>query len=79
MALLVEGRRRAADTAHAERAWLAYHTAALGRVKRMPTLKELTAKPKREQRRAASTADHMLTVARMWSAVAGSPTQRNEE
>lgn len=78
MALLVEGKRNAADNAHVERMTLAYNTAALTRVKRMPALKDLIGKPKRAQARPVSTADQMLTVARMWSSVAG-PTPSRED
>lgn len=33
----VDARIKAAETAHRNNAWLAYHVAALGRVKKMPT------------------------------------------
>jgi hypothetical protein len=50
---------------HNEHAWLAYHTAALHRVKRMPKLQTLLAKqPRRKQ-----TWQEQLHIMRMWEAV----------
>ena len=71
MALLVDGKRAAAEAAHQDRAWLAWTIAALGRVKKMPSLKEVAGRKKREPRRQIMSPDQMLTMARMWSAVAG--------
>jgi hypothetical protein len=71
MALLVEGKRRAAENAHADRAWLAWTIAALGRAKKMPSLKEVAGRAPRERKRRTMSADQLLTMARMWSAVAG--------
>jgi len=68
MSLLVEGRTAAAETAHRQRAWLAYTTAALGRAKKLPSLKDVIGKPRREPARKIMGADQMLTIARMWTA-----------
>jgi hypothetical protein len=78
MALLVEGKRRAAENAHLERAWLAWTTAALGRTKKMPPLKDMVKAPQRETKRRVMSADEMLTMARMWSAVAPPKTAGKE-
>ena len=69
--MIAEGKRRASETAHQERMTLAWNTAALHRAKRMPALKDLLGKKKREPRRKALGPDQLLTMARMWSAVAG--------
>ncbi|UYY60104.1 hypothetical protein [Sphingomonas sp. S2-65] len=50
---------------------MAWTIAALGRAKKMPPLKDIVGKPKRQQKRRAMTAEQMMTMARMWSAVAG--------
>lgn len=71
MAVIVAAKRAAAEREHNDRAWLAWTTAALRRAKRMPPLADLLVKSKREAKRGAMTADAMLTMARMWSAVAG--------
>ncbi|HEX8382451.1 MAG TPA: hypothetical protein VF592_03650 [Sphingomonas sp.] len=70
MTLIVEGKSRRALAAHDDRAWLAWHIASLQRARRMPPLKSLTAKPK-AKKKGPMGADAMLTMARMWSAVAG--------
>ena len=41
MASIVEGKRRGAENAHQERAWLAWTIAALQRAKRLPALTEI--------------------------------------
>lgn len=70
MALLVEGKRLAAEAAHRDQITIAWNTAALHRAKRMPPLKDLLRQPgKRERKRRTMTADEMLTMARLWSAV----------
>ncbi len=71
MALLVEGRRRRAEAEHNARAWAVWHIAAIPKMKRMPTLRDLEAKKQQKPKRRAMSADAMLTLARMWSAVAG--------
>lgn len=71
MALLVEGRKRRAEAEHNARAWAVWHIAALPKMKRMPPLKDLEAKNKRKPKRRIMTADAMLTLAQMWSSVAG--------
>ena len=71
MALLVEGKRAAADNDHRDRAWLAHTIAALGRVKKFPALDDVIGRKKREPKRRVMSADQLLTMARMWSAVAG--------
>ncbi|WP_182926696.1 hypothetical protein [Sphingomonas paucimobilis] len=48
-----------------------WHIAALPKMKRMPPLKDLEAKKQRTPKRRAMTADAMLTLAQMWSSVAG--------
>jgi len=70
MTILVEGKRAAAEAAHQDRAWLAWTIAALGRVKKMPPLKDIAGRKKREPKRRAMSPDQMLRMARMWSAVA---------
>lgn len=71
MALIVEGKRRAAENAHQDRAWLAWTTAALGRAKQMPPLAELVGKKKAPPERRPSTAEQLLTTARLWTAATG--------
>lgn len=76
MALLVEGKRAAAENDHRDRAWLAHTIAALGRVKKFPALDDVIGRKKREPKRRVMSADQLLTMARMWSAVAGpEPTE----
>ncbi|PZP19039.1 MAG: hypothetical protein DI607_03490 [Sphingomonas hengshuiensis] len=70
MSLLVEGRRRAAENDHHDRAWLAWNTAALHRAKNMPSLKDVAGPRRTEKRKRAMTADQMLTMAHMWAAAA---------
>lgn len=50
---------------------MAWTIAALTRAKRMPALADLTKPKKRTPKRRAMSGDQMLTIARMWSAVAG--------
>jgi hypothetical protein len=69
MSLLVEGKRRAAENDHHDRAWLAWHVAALQRAKTMPTLKDV-AGPRRAKKKRAMSADQMLTMAHLWAAAA---------
>jgi hypothetical protein len=70
MSLLTEGKRRAAENDHHDRAWLAWHTAALQRAKTMPPLKEVAGPRRSKQPKRAMTADQMLTMAHMWTAAA---------
>jgi hypothetical protein len=77
LSLLVEGKRRAADADHHNRAWLAWTTAALGRAKKMPPLKDLVGTKAKAKKPTVMSADQMLTMARMWSAVAGPPTEKD--
>lgn len=45
----LDGRRRALEREHRGRAWLAWHSAGLTRVKQMPELDDLTGQRKRAQ------------------------------
>lgn len=67
MMLIADGKRREAEHAHADRAWLAWNTAALHRAKRMPPLSDLTTKRKRAPRRKVSSVDQLQTMATMWA------------
>lgn len=72
MALVVEGKRLAAEAVHRDQITIAWNTAALHRAKKMPPLKELLRKqPRQERKRRTMNADEMLTMARLWSSVAG--------
>lgn len=78
MALLVEGKKLAAEAMHRDQITIAWNTAALHRAKKMPPLKELLRKqPRQERKRRAMSADEMLSMARLWSSVA--PPETNEE
>ena len=69
MALLVDGKRREAEHAHADRAWLAWHTAAFQRAKKMPRLSEVTGKKKTPGKRTKrASVDRLQTMAAMWAA-----------
>jgi hypothetical protein len=70
MSLLVEGKRRAAENDHHDRAWLAWHIAALQRAKTMPALKDVTGPRRSAKQKRQMTADQMLTMAHMWAAAA---------
>jgi hypothetical protein len=71
MASIVEGKRRGAENAHQERAWLAWTIAALQRAKRMPALTEIAGKKKRAPKRHAASAEALMTMAHMWTAATG--------
>ncbi|MBR1193240.1 hypothetical protein [Bradyrhizobium sp. AUGA SZCCT0160] len=51
---------------HNDRAWLAWHTAALPRSKKFPALKKLMIRERHTQ-----TAEQMLAVAKQWTAALG--------
>lgn len=69
--IAIAARLRAAEREHKDRAWLAHTTASLGRVKRLPKLADLTkAAPEKRKKVKPKTADEMLSIARMWAAVA---------
>lgn len=69
MVLLVEGKQRAAEVAQQDRAWLAWHMAALQRSKKMPRLSEVMTKKKPAPKRARRmSADRLQTMATMWAA-----------
>lgn len=79
MALLVEGKKLAAESAHRDQITIAWNTAALHRAKKMPALKELLRKPPRQERkRRTMSADEMLTMARLWSSAAPPETDEGE-
>lgn len=46
MAIAINGKLRAARREHNQRAWLAWHTAALQRSKKLPTLRSMLARDK---------------------------------
>lgn len=71
MALIVDGKRREAENAHQDRAWLAWTMAALQRSKRLPSLADVTGKKKRAPKRRVASADALLTMAHMWTAATG--------
>ena len=50
---------------HNDRAWAAWHTAGLGRIKRFPKLKELTLGDKEPRRQ---TIEEQIHIARQWTA-----------
>ncbi|HEU4986862.1 MAG TPA: hypothetical protein VFT89_07335 [Rhizobiaceae bacterium] len=68
IAVILDG---AAERVRREReltAWLAWHTAALGRVKKFPKLKDvLPTKGRKPERR--QTIDEQIAIARQWTAV----------
>jgi hypothetical protein len=51
---------------HNDRAWLAWHTTAIGRMKRFPELKHLTISKTSEPRR--QTAEEQIHIAMQWTA-----------
>lgn len=50
---------------HKNRAWLAWHIAALGRIEKMPSLQKLMGEPEPEQ-----TEDEMIAIATSWAIAA---------
>lgn len=50
MSWIIAGERQAQERAYNERAWLAWHTAAMPLMKRFPRLSELQVKPQQEPR-----------------------------
>jgi hypothetical protein len=70
MSILVDGKRRAAENDHQDRAWLAWTTAALQRAKAMPALKEVAGPRRSEKKKRPMTADQLLVMARLWTAAA---------
>lgn len=49
VSLIVEGRSRFLEREHNDRAWLAWHIAALSRIKRMPKLDRMMLRPTKEK------------------------------
>lgn len=64
--LVLEATSRRQDAEHNARAWLAWNTAALGRVRKLPKLSTLTIKPRR--RRRPQTWQEQLAIAKLITA-----------
>lgn len=69
LAAILEGRQRAMRHEQEGRAWLAWHTAALWRIKKLPKLRELMPQP--EKRKARQSWEEQLAIVRAWTARAG--------
>lgn len=67
--MILEAHTERAERAHNERAWLAWHIALLGRVKKVPPLSKLL--HRKGAKRTQQTPAQMLAIARMWTAAMG--------
>ena len=65
IALRIDGRVRARRLAQNDRAWLAWHIAALSRAKRLPRIERLLGRRERPQQ----TWQQQLAIAHQWAAV----------
>lgn len=76
MVAILEARHAVLRREHNDRAWLAWHVAALGRVKKMPKLDRLLRRERATGRR--QTPDQMLRIVEMINAaMGGAVTGRN--
>lgn len=66
IAVILKGFSVRLEREHNDRAWLAWHVAALPRAKKFPALKDMQTKQPRKVRR--KTPEEMLSIAHMWSA-----------
>lgn len=63
----MKGRASELRRAHNDRAWLAWHAAALPRMKKFPELKKLVIRDPA----AAQTAEQMMAIAKQWALALG--------
>lgn len=64
---------------HRTRAWLAWHTAAMGRMKNMPTLDDLTGEPRARSQPEPQSWQEIRDIARAYtSMLGGTVTQRTQ-
>ncbi|WP_051057052.1 hypothetical protein [Bradyrhizobium yuanmingense] len=66
VSLIFAGKQAQFTREHNERAWLAYHTAALPRMKKFPKLRTLLARDRKPQ-----SPDQMLAIAKQWTLLLG--------
>lgn len=73
VAACIEERGEADRLAHNDRAWAAWHIAALSRMKKLPKLAELLMKPRKAQPVRRQTAEEQMAVMRQWMAATTPP------
>lgn len=65
MSIILDGVSRKSSREHNQRAWIAWHIAALSRVRKFPKLETLLVKDRAAARRRRQTPDQMLAIAKM--------------
>lgn len=76
VAACIEERGEADRLEHNDRAWMAWHIAALSRMKKLPKLKDLFLKPLRAQPVRPQTPEEQLAVWKQWAAATAPPRKR---